>query len=116
MNGDDKKYLETRLTKLETQFHERWISHTNGAKERAKTYCNKFEDMKKELKHIFDRLTTLPCSTNIEKISNIEKDVKSIVDNHLNHLNSRITGLYFTMIGSISLLVITVIIKYLSKL
>lgn len=113
MNGDDKKFLEIRLTKLETQFDEKWLSHDKGAKDRAKTYCSKFEDMKETLKNIMNRIQVLPCATNTEKIDNIEKDIKVVIDNHLFHLNSRITGLYFTVVGSILLLGLGLIIKYI---
>ena len=113
MNGEDKKYLEERLTKLETSFQERWRFHDGGAVERSKIYSSKFEDVKDTLKSIMDKIYVLPCATNTEKIDTIEGEVKTVIGNHLFHLNSRITGLYFTVVGSVLLLGLGLIIKYI---
>jgi len=115
MNGDEKKYLEMQLTKLEVQFKERWESHGREAKQRQNLYFEKFELIFAKLKELKDYFIKLPCLVHKEKIDNLEQYTQNIIQNHLNHINNRITGLYFTVIGSVILAFLFYIIKSIIK-
>ena len=74
MNGEERHFFEIELTKLKTQFDERWRSHDKGANDRAKDYCRKFEGIFNKLDEIVKTLAKKPCLVNQEKISNLEKE------------------------------------------
>ena len=77
MNGEEKHFFEIELTKLRTQFDERWMSHDKGANDRAKEYYKKFEKICVKLDDMSIMLSQKPCSVNQERIKNLENENKN---------------------------------------
>ena len=113
MNGEEKHFFEVELTRLKTQFDERWDAHDKGAKERAKGYWEKFDELKEGLKEIFGRLNSLPCGANKISIDSVKNEVSSLKKNDLKHINIKINALLFTVLGSVFIAVIIIAIRAL---
>ena len=47
----------------------------------------------------------------VERVNGIDDEVKEIKDNHIKHLDGRITGLYFTVIGGFIMIMAMIIAK-----
>ena len=55
MNGDDKRFLDERLIKLETKFDERWTAHDKSAAIRHECLDKKFSILFKKVDTILTR-------------------------------------------------------------
>lgn len=97
MNGEQiVKEIDTRLTKLEVKFEERWISYDKQTKEHQETICQKLDivsgnikDFEKRLisqdtisnilsRDMDKRINNLPCLTHIEQIKSLNKGINWI--------------------------------------
>jgi len=58
MNGDDKNFLDKRLTILETKFQERWEAHDKFAIDRNKGMCKRLDALKNQIEIMFTRKDT----------------------------------------------------------
>ena len=55
MNGDDKSFIDKRLTILETKFTEKWKAHDKFAMERSKGVYKRLDDLKTQIEIMFGR-------------------------------------------------------------
>lgn len=71
MNGEDKAYLDQRLTKLETIVEERWVSHNEVSLARHTENQQKFAEL-------FTRLNALTCGKNIEQLKTMRHSINRL--------------------------------------
>ena len=90
MNGDDKRFIDERLIKLETLFKERWNNHDKRSDEI-------WTEIRENIKDIKVDMNNFPCDSVLEKIKGI---------------NSKIAWLWIIVVGLIGT-IIKVAIKVL---
>ncbi len=71
MNGDDKKYFNERLVRLETLFKERWDNHDKRSEEIWK-------EMQGNIKAIFHKFGKLQCGVHIERMKGLDTQIVRI--------------------------------------
>lgn len=69
-------------------------------KERWKNHSDRDKELKDNVSAIFEKLDSLPCGANTEKIDNNTTTITTIIDNHLKHIDQKINGLLFTVLGA----------------
>jgi len=83
MNGDDKKFLDTRLIKLETLFKERWDVHDKRTGELSEYLNIKFNKINHALEHHIEcfnnMIAELPCDTHKNDLSWIKIAINGII-------------------------------------
>jgi len=79
MNGQDKEFLDKRLTKLETKFSERWDAHTQRAKELKDYLKDRFSSIERSFLTITNRMMDLPCKAHKSEISWMKWSIRGII-------------------------------------
>ena len=76
MNGQDKKFIEERLTILETKFDERWSNHDERWNNHDKRSDEIWNEIKKDIKNIYTLFSDierghlqLPCNSMRVKVT-----------------------------------------------
>jgi len=85
----------------------------NNWSEWSKFVLKELERLSVSSEKTVEIVNQLPCSSYIERFTNLDNKVEKIITNDLKHINEKINTLLFTVLGSVIITVIVFAIKFL---